>query len=115
MRKYLEAPSLSLDGDPLDWWRSHESAFPTLAKLAKRYLCIPGTSVAAERVFSTAGDIVTAHRSRLSPKHVDQLIFLHKNLYVPGGDDEKGRRRKDHDYYAVDVDDITDSESEGSH
>uniref|UniRef100_A0A3B1IEW9 BED-type domain-containing protein n=1 Tax=Astyanax mexicanus TaxID=7994 RepID=A0A3B1IEW9_ASTMX len=45
-------------------------------------LCIPGTSVAAERVFSTAGDIVTAQRSSLTPEHVDQLLFLQKNLNV---------------------------------
>ncbi len=34
----------------------------------------------AERVFSTAGDIVNAQRSVLRPDHVDQLIFLKKNL-----------------------------------
>jgi len=44
------------------------------------FLCIPGTSVPAERVFSTAGDIVNAQRSVLRPDHVDQLIFLKKNL-----------------------------------
>ncbi len=42
------------------------------------FLCIPGTSVPAERVFSTAGDIVNAQRSVLRPDHVDQLIFLKK-------------------------------------
>ncbi|KAK7877985.1 hypothetical protein WMY93_031365 [Mugilogobius chulae] len=41
---------------------------------------LSGTSVAAERVFSTAGDIVTAQRSVLKPEHVDQLLFLNKNL-----------------------------------
>ncbi len=40
------------------------------------FLCIPGTSVPAERVFSTAGDIVNAQRSVLRPYHVDQLIFF---------------------------------------
>ncbi|KAG7278419.1 hypothetical protein CRUP_026970 [Coryphaenoides rupestris] len=34
----------------------------------------------SERVFSTAGDIVTAKRSTLSPDNVDILIFLKKNL-----------------------------------
>uniref|UniRef100_A0A8C4RIG4 Zinc finger BED domain-containing protein 1-like n=1 Tax=Erpetoichthys calabaricus TaxID=27687 RepID=A0A8C4RIG4_ERPCA len=83
MKKYLETPSLSLSEDPLTWWRSQETVFPLLAKLAKCYLCIPGTSVAAERVFSTAGDIVTAQRSMLTPEHVDQLLFLQKNMYIP--------------------------------
>jgi hypothetical protein len=44
------------------------------------YLCIPATSVASERIFSTAGDLVTAQRSCLSGDQVDRLIFLKKNL-----------------------------------
>ncbi|XP_024118736.1 zinc finger BED domain-containing protein 1-like [Oryzias melastigma] len=88
LKKYLEAPPLSLAENPLKWWSSHEAAFPLLGKLAKRYLCIPGTSVAAERVFSTAGDIVTAQRSNLSPDHVDQLVFLQKNLKIVNDGDE---------------------------
>ncbi|XP_022538077.2 E3 SUMO-protein ligase ZBED1 [Astyanax mexicanus] len=82
LKTYLEAPPLPLSENPLSWWRTHETAFPLLARQAKRYLCIPGTSVAAERVFSTAGDIVTAQRSSLTPEHVDQLLFLQKNLNV---------------------------------
>ncbi|XP_061758149.1 E3 SUMO-protein ligase ZBED1-like [Nerophis ophidion] len=82
LKKYLEEPAHSLTEDPLDWWKFKESDVPLLAKLAKRFLCIPGTSVAAERVFSTAGDVVTAQRSCLSPEHVDHLIFLQKNLQI---------------------------------
>ncbi|XP_067944957.1 E3 SUMO-protein ligase ZBED1-like [Watersipora subatra] len=28
------------DSDPLTWWSQHETSFPCLAKLAKKYLCI---------------------------------------------------------------------------
>lgn len=71
-----------MDGDPFDWWKVNESKFPSVAKLAQRYLCVPGTSVASERIFSTAGDIVNANRSRLAPENVDKLIFLQKNLNI---------------------------------
>lgn len=81
MTKYKEAPPLSLaEGNPLSWWKEHQCEYPLLSHLAKVYLCIPGTSVSSERVFSTAGDIVTAQRSLLSSDHVDQLLFLNKNL-----------------------------------
>ena len=36
------------------------------------------TSVPSERVFSTAGDILTDQRASLSPKHLDTLLFLKK-------------------------------------
>lgn len=80
--RYKELKPLPLSVNPLNWWREHEGEYPLLSWQAKRYLCIPGTSVPAERIFSTAGDIVTAQRSALKPEHVDQLIFLNKNLNV---------------------------------
>lgn len=46
-------------------------------------ICVPWTSVASERVFSTAGDIITAKRSCLTPGHVNELLFLQKNLKIP--------------------------------
>lgn len=76
---YRERDSLGLSGDVLQWWKK-QMDLPLLSALAKSYLSIPATSVPSERVFSTAGDIVTAQRSLLHPDHVDQLIFLKKNL-----------------------------------
>lgn len=78
--KYRERGCLDLGGDVLEWWKFNQRDLPLLATLAKRYLSIPATSVASERVFSTAGDVVTAQRSLLEPEHVDQLIFMKKNL-----------------------------------
>lgn len=71
---------LTKGANSLDWWKEREYEYPLLSNLAKRYLCIPGTSVSSERVFSTAGDIITAQRSTLTPEHLDQILFLHKNL-----------------------------------
>ncbi len=82
IKRFREEKPLPLQENPLSWWKEHEHAYPELSKLAKGFLCIPGTSVSAERVFSTAGDIVTAHRSTLKSGHVDQLIFLQKNLDI---------------------------------
>ncbi len=65
----------SLDINLLDWWKVNEWCFPRLATLARRYLCIPRTSVPSERVFSAAGLTVNRLRSRLSPHHVDMLLF----------------------------------------
>lgn len=77
------APPIPLSEDPLSWWRKNEVMYPLLSKLGKQYFCILATSVSAERVFSTAGDIVTAQRSTLTPENVNQLLLLHKNLHIP--------------------------------
>ena len=65
--------------DPLDWWRTNADRFPTMARLAKRVLCIPATSVPSERVFSAAGIIVSKLRASLTHENVDALVFLHAN------------------------------------
>ncbi|XP_041862941.1 E3 SUMO-protein ligase ZBED1-like [Melanotaenia boesemani] len=82
VNRYREVKPILLSDNPLTWWKAHAGEYPLLACLARRYLCVPGTSVSSERVFSTAGDIVTAQRSCLTPQHVDQLLFLQKNLAV---------------------------------
>ncbi|KAI4827546.1 hypothetical protein KUCAC02_030934 [Chaenocephalus aceratus] len=66
--------------DPLTWWSQHEVHLPMLARFAKQYLCIPASSCASERVFSTSGNICSPRRSRLTEEHLETLVFLAKNL-----------------------------------
>lgn len=79
---YKREASIPLTSCPLKWWRDNRSQYPLLSQLAKAYLSIPATPVPSERVFSTAGDIVTAQRSQLLPENVDILIFLKKNMSI---------------------------------
>ena len=76
MSRYVSAPEIELHADPLQWWSIHAAAYPLLAKLARKY----GTSSASERLFSAAGNIVTAKRSSLKPHKANMLVFLAKNL-----------------------------------
>ncbi|CAD6235744.1 GSCOCG00012428001-RA-CDS [Cotesia congregata] len=55
---------------------------PSLARLAKKYLCIPSRSTPSERVLSTAGNVISAKRSCLSPHAANILIFLYKNRSI---------------------------------
>ena len=68
------------DCDPLEWWRCHQSTFPYLSMLARKYLAIQATSVSSERVFSSAGNIVSCKRSSLKPAKINKLCFLAANL-----------------------------------
>ena len=51
-----------------------------MAKLAEIYLTPPPTSTDVERIFSTAGDIITNERNRLLPATAEMLLFLRENL-----------------------------------
>ena len=78
-REYIQAPIASLEENSLDWWKIHEKRFPDIAKIAKYFLAIPASSASSERVFSTAGNIVTNKRTCLKPNHVNMLVFLSQN------------------------------------
>ena len=80
VKVYMSLPSIPAKDDPLVWWRGHASELPHLAKLAKKLLCIPATSVPSERIFSASGYIVSPLRSQLKPEKVNMLTFLHFDL-----------------------------------
>ncbi|XP_067236702.1 E3 SUMO-protein ligase ZBED1-like [Chanodichthys erythropterus] len=80
LNSYLVSPTIDSEMDPLTWWRLHQVNFPHLSKLARKYLCIPATSSPSERLFSTAGNVVTCQRTCLKPTKVNMLVFLAKNL-----------------------------------
>ncbi|ESO11287.1 hypothetical protein HELRODRAFT_153199, partial [Helobdella robusta] len=65
--------------DPATWWKFNTAKYPTISKVAQVYLAPPPTSVPSERLFSTAGDIITEHRTRLLPDNAEKLIFLKYN------------------------------------
>ncbi len=77
---YLKEPNQPRKSSPLAYWKDRQSVWPILANLAQQYLCAPPATVASERLFSAAANICTDSRNRLSPKKVEQLLFLNKNL-----------------------------------
>ena len=66
--------------NPLMWWSHYEKRFPSLAPLARKFLCVMGTSVPAERAFSAAGLTITKTRAKLAANVVDELNFLNKAI-----------------------------------
>ena len=79
MNNYL-CLELQCSENPLQWWYDHKRHFPHLSLMAKKYLCIPATSVPSERAFSVAGYICNEKRSCLLPENVSTLVFLAANL-----------------------------------
>lgn len=77
--QYFKEKNIPRSGDAIEWWKNKTGQYRKMAVLAKKYLAIPATSVPSERVFSKAGELVSAKRSRLKAKNVDMMLFLNKN------------------------------------
>jgi len=80
LKQYFSLPHANRKSKPIDFWIKHKVLLGELFNLALKYLVIPATSVPSERIFSKAGEIMSAKRNRTHPKNLDMLIFLNKNL-----------------------------------
>lgn len=73
---YRSKKSITKDNNPLEWWKKHAFEFPVLSFAAKCFFAVPATSAPVERLFSSAGLVVTSLRNRLHPDIVDATLFL---------------------------------------
>ncbi|CUA76156.1 Zinc finger BED domain-containing protein RICESLEEPER 2 [Rhizoctonia solani] len=80
IKEYLSEPTTSMA--PLDWWNKHELRFPRLAAMARDYLCIPGSSVAVERVLSTGRDVISLRRAALSAETIRTLTNYRSDIML---------------------------------
>ena len=62
--------------DPLAWWKMHDGQFPTIAKLARKYLAISASSAPSKRVFSLAMLIQQRQRWNLLPQRLTACVLL---------------------------------------
>ena len=80
MDQFLGSPSIDFKADVNEYWRTHQREFPSLAKLARKFLALPSSSVYSERTFSELGNICGGLRSSLTPDKSEMLLFLHHNI-----------------------------------
>ena len=61
---------------PLSWGRSHRAEYPVMARLARKYLTVQGTSTPAERVISRLGIVLSKSRQAMSGPMFSKIMFL---------------------------------------
>ena len=78
--RYLKEKLVSQRLDPLIYWKRNHKGYPNLSKLVRVYLCPPPSSVASERAFKVAKNVVGERRLRMRPENLEMNMFLKYNL-----------------------------------
>ncbi|XP_063931343.1 zinc finger BED domain-containing protein 4-like [Zophobas morio] len=76
LKLYLNQPIQPRTRHPIQYWKENKNAFPGTYKIAMKYLTVLGASVPAERLVSTLNNVCSDKRSRLTPQHINELVFL---------------------------------------
>ena len=107
LQHYLTHQIPSISTDPLAWWQSNSSKYPSLSVVAMKFLGVAANSSRAEYVFSKLGPQYDRARCALENDYVDKLLFLNKtftaSVAVSPADDslvktEEGEDEEDGNY-----------------
>ena len=79
---YLNSPCEEMDINPLNFWKENKEKYQRLTLLVKKFLSIPSSSAAVERLFSTAGKVFRPERCRLTDTRFSQLMFIRCNNFI---------------------------------
>ena len=77
--EYLQEDKIPFSQSPFEWWANKKIKYPILSKIARIYLVVPATSTPSERLFSDAGNLLSAKRSRMDAELFKRMMFLKKN------------------------------------
>lgn len=71
VRDFLVERQISRKDDPFKYWKEHHVAnYAGIAKVARKYLPIPGPEVTSGRMFSAPGDVIISQRENMKPVDV---------------------------------------------
>ena len=73
---YFKEPNIRAAKCPGMWWRENQAKYPTIARLARKYLSVQGTSTPAERVMSVMGAILNKKRLSMTDYNFSILMYL---------------------------------------
>ncbi|CAH0473173.1 unnamed protein product [Peronospora belbahrii] len=87
VQQYLDSPSLpatdDTEHDPLEWWSRYQRLFPSLARLAKKYLCMSAVSTPFTESFTNYGQLMREKKARLDIEVAAQVLFCRSVSRIP--------------------------------
>ncbi|TDH69709.1 hypothetical protein CCR75_006454 [Bremia lactucae] len=87
VQQYLDSPCLPAtdesEHDPLEWWSRYQRLFPSLARLAKKYLCISAVSTPFQEAFTRYGQLMREKKTRLDIEVAAQVLFCRSVSRIP--------------------------------
>jgi hypothetical protein len=66
----------------MGWWNANRTLYPTIFRLAVRYLSVPASSAAVERQFSKAKSINSPHRRSVRGETMSAMVLLREHMSV---------------------------------
>ncbi len=77
LEQYLQhKPTMENDRDILSFWKHRQNLFPSMARLARKILSVPASSVSCKSAFSISGHTLENRWTCLSTASVNALLFL---------------------------------------
>lgn len=76
---YNSEPRIERQSDPLIWWKSNPK-YTALFPIVRKYLSIPASSVASERLFGISTSLYSDMKAGLCPDNVSKILFVKANL-----------------------------------
>jgi hypothetical protein len=80
--QYQSESTAALDYCPLQWWAKAAAKCPNLARLARKYNCVPASATPPHRIPQENQVLFDMRRACLGPELVDKLLFLNGNHNV---------------------------------
>ena len=77
--EYLKCLKLNTIKCPLEFWRTRQFKWPELAQIAKKYLGVPASSAAVERMFSICGFLNSDRRRMTGISLFENQVVLKLN------------------------------------
>ena len=76
LESYMKEVPIKSRECPGAWWRLNQTKYPDIARLARKYLAVQGTSTPAERVMSDMGIILNKKRLAMTDENFRMLMYL---------------------------------------